>query len=547
MENQINEVVGNNENNNSCYNNSNLAVSPVAQGNGPTYHYGNMTTVNKNAYAPDAESFAKYGLIALIYAAMRVFCLYSNQSGITYSIYMAGTLALIAWARRRDGLSIFKSKNGKSALNLFYIISLMLLSVSKCMTTNTELLWLDGLAINLLMFSFVIYMYVDTKGWDIVGWFIAIVITACKPLINIIDPVNDFVGWVKSRGNKLSSENKATILAILAGLCVAIPLLAIVIPLLSSADAVFSNKIGSIFDFIIEFDYILDLVGITLSAIWSIWLFYTVIKSLQKKGIEVDADKRAGFNPVMGITFIGILSIVYLFFSVIQIAGLFMGKMALPKGYTYAQYAHEGFYQLLAVSIMNLALVTLCKRLFKENIVLKILLMVVGACTYIMIASSAYRMILYISVYHLTFMRLFVLWFLVVISLWLAYLLVSLVYEKFPVFSWCMVTVTVMYIAFVFSSPDYQIAKYDLQFVDSERISSERYNTDSIQTYLTYDLSMDAVPAFADNRELLMNYRANNYEYSLVKDRKLSFNAIREFNFSEYRARKIIEKAMKSN
>ena len=75
-------------------------------------------------------------------------------------------------------------------------------------------------------------------------------------------------------------------------------------------------------------------------------------------------------------------------------------------------------------------------------------------------------------------------------------------------------------------------------------LNNIKNSVDSIQTYLTYDLSMDAVPAFADNRELLMNYRANNYEYSLVKDRKLSFNAIREFNFSEYRARKIIEKAI---
>ncbi|MFR8843973.1 MAG: DUF4153 domain-containing protein [Waltera sp.] len=51
-------------------------------------------------------------------------------------------------------------------------------------------------------------------------------------------------------------------------------------------------------------------------------------------------------------------------FSGIQIFGLFLGKMQLPEGYTYAQYAREGFFQLLAVSILNLILVLVCLSFF---------------------------------------------------------------------------------------------------------------------------------------------------------------------------------------
>ena len=43
--------------------------------------------------------------------------------------------------------------------------------------------------------------------------------------------------------------------------------------------------------------------------------------------------------------------------SYTHLFGLFLGKMQLPEGYTYAQYAREGFFQLLAVSILNLILV----------------------------------------------------------------------------------------------------------------------------------------------------------------------------------------------
>lgn len=523
------------------YNPSNLAVNPQGTYGQPHLAMQN-TAKTASSFTADIETFKKYALIAVIYAFFYVFFLYENKAGITYPLYMTCTLILIAWARKKDGLSIFKSKNGKIGLNIFYIISLMLLSVSKCMTMQPDILWLDGFAINLLMFSFLIHMYVDTRGWDIVGWFIGILLTMLTPIIHFLDPVNDFAGWVKSRGNKINSEKKATILAVIAGLAVALPILAIVVPLLASADAVFSSKVGNMFKFIFEFDYILDLFWITMSAIWATWLFYTVIKVLAKNGMELNVSKKEGINPAAGITVTGLLCIVYLFFSGIQIFGLFMGKMTLPKDYTYAEYAHEGFYQLLAVSIMNLVLVTLCQRLFRDNTILKVLLIIVGMCTYIMIASSAFRMIMYIGAYHLTFLRVFVLWFLVVISLWLAYLLISLIYDSFPVFNCCMVTVTVMYIAFVFANPDYQIARYDLQYLDSETTSADYYSSSSMEYYLTNELSMDAVPAFEGNNDILYEYGNDRYDYDNNKYKKITFNTIRTFNFSEYRAHKLIEK-----
>ena len=61
-------------------------------------------------------------------------------------------------------------------------------------------------------------------------------------------------------------------------------------------------------------------------------------------------------------------------FSGIQIFGLFLGKMQLPEGYTYAQYAREGFFQLLAVSILNLILVLFPKKFLMEGVTLILLL-----------------------------------------------------------------------------------------------------------------------------------------------------------------------------
>ena len=70
---------------------------------------------------------------------------------------------------------------------------------------------------------------------------------------------------------------------------------------------------------------------------------------------EVNAGKKG--EAILAIPMAGILTVLYLVFSVVQIAGLFLGKLTLPEGYTYAMYAREGFFQLLAVSVLNLMLV----------------------------------------------------------------------------------------------------------------------------------------------------------------------------------------------
>ena len=56
-------------------------------------------------------------------------------------------------------------------------------------------------------------------------------------------------------------------------------------------------------------------------------------------------------------------------------------------------------------------------QVFGENKILEILLCVISVCTCVMILSAAYRMLLYVEEYDLTFLRVLVLWFLAVLML----------------------------------------------------------------------------------------------------------------------------------
>ena len=193
-----------------------------------------------------------------------------------------------------------------------------------------------------------------------------------------------------------------------------------------------------------------------------------------------------------------------------------MGKMELPEGYTYAMYAREGFFQLLVVSILNLIIVLVSMSFFRESKVLKAVLTVMSFCTFIMIASSAMRMIIYIRFYYMTFLRILVLWALTLLFVLFVGVILSIFKKEFPLFRYSMTVVTVLYLVLSFSHPDYIIARINIANASqtlvenneadpnwqpaSDFFLAERRYLDF--EYLTY-LSADAAPAIIPYLEQL--------------------------------------------
>ena len=159
-----------------------------------------------------------------------------------------------------------------------------------------------------------------------------------------------------------------------------------------------------------------------------------MITVLQEKDINEKVKDCKQLPPIIAIMSTFVITIIYVLFSYIQITYLFGEKGILPEGFTYAEYAREGFFQLLFVCILNLMIVLVGINLFKESKLLKTILCVISLCTFVMIASSAYRMILYIRFYYLTFLRIFVLWALVVIALLMIGIIVQIFKNNFPLF-----------------------------------------------------------------------------------------------------------------
>lgn len=428
------------------------------------------------------ENFHIFGIASILYACLYTFCMYKNDSGITYPILILGSIGFVRFYQKKLELDWKKE-------SIFYSVSMLLLSISTCCTDDYRIIFLNKIGVFLLFICMILGIVYDTRKWELTKFLSSILMVIFLAVGEISRPFSDALWFCK---NKLDKKNSKYIYA-LVGVGIAIPVVVIIFVLLSSADAVFRDLGNRLFS------------GVNNGDVWGIaWMFtfvflasYCLLVHVSKKTVKEEVADTRKWEPLIAIPVTSVLSLMYLVFSAIQIVYLFMGNLQLPKGYTYAEYAREGFFQLLAVSIINLVIVLIGLSCFKKSKVLKVVLTILSLCTFIMIASSALRMLIYIQYYYLTFLRIFVLWSLVVLFLLFVGVIVYIVKEDFPLFRYAMVVVTSLYIVFSFSHPDYWIAKVNL--AGAEETRSEFFKGETYGDYgFLADLNADAAPVMLE-------------------------------------------------
>ena len=503
------------------------------------------------------ENYGFFGPITFIYSVFYAFCMYRNGSGVTFPFFVAGSLLLLCLFLSKLGTTLKKG-------SIFYMVGMILLGISTFLTDDARIIVFNKLGIFLLMMSLLLNQFFDTSKWKLGKYLGGIIQLIFMSIGEIARPVQDGINYRKAR----SGKDHKNVGFVIIGLMISVPLLSVVLVLLASADAVF-------FDMIVKVLGKINIVSIFQIGFLIVFMFffsYMLTSYLCKKQIKEEVvDYRTG-EPVLAITVTTMLTLVYLLFSVVQIAALFLGKMQLPQGYTYARYARQGFFQLLIVSILNLIIVLGCMNLFKKSMVLKGILTLMSLCTFIMIASSAMRMLIYIRFYYLTFLRILVLWGLALLAVLFAGILISIYAERFPLFRYSMVVVTLLYLALSFAHPDYIIAKVNIANVKAE--GKQWWVAEGVEPYQDFRylsrLSADAAPVIvpflnelgydfaAFDAELATSYaneqrKQNNAPWLYInykedfgywwlerlQERTDNFG-IRTFNLSRYRAMQML-------
>ena len=273
-------------------------------------------------------------------------------------------------------------------------------------------------------------------------------------------------------GNQVQG-NRRRLYGVLIGLACAIPVLALVLVLLSSADAVFGGIFTSIADWLEETDLlywiwkILRILFVTLLFCSGLY-FLTQPRAASPAQPQTQAAQPAEMRSATPfVTVLVLLNVVYAVFAVIQVVYLFGGAETAAMQGGYAQYARSGFFQLVAVALINLCAVLLtalwlprCAAGAKRA--LRILSLLLGALTLVILASAVYRMGLYISVYGLSLLRLLTLWAMLVLLVGLVAATVKIYKPDFLFFRVFVIFALASWVLLNLACPARLIAEYNV-------------------------------------------------------------------------------------
>lgn len=284
--------------------------------------------------------------------------------------------------------------------------------------------------------------------------------------------------------------------AVLWGLLLALPLLAVVMVLLASADAVF----GSLFIDLRKWLETLSLgrAGwIVLRTLFVGLCGFSLLYSLNQPPRALTRREASRRLPLLSWNVaLMLLNAVYLLFVFIQFTVLFGGnETAAIKG-GFAEYARSGFFQLVAVAMLNLALLLLASRAWKDALSLRVNGSLLLAETGVILVSALWRMTLYIRAFGFSVLRAVTLWGMAVIAFALVLAALKLWRPQTKIYRLLLAVTVASWLAFNYCGVDKLVADYNV----------DRYLAGELEQvdveYLSEELSPAAVPALqrlADN------------------------------------------------
>ena len=424
----------------------------------------------------NADFFGRLCIPTIIYALLYTIFLYENTGGILVTLF-----AIVTGVYSLYCMKILHIE--AKPLTVWYSVMMILTGLSSGLTGNKIIQGFNFCWILVFLVFMLLHNFCNDRQWGLIKYIAAAFQAVFGAIGCIAEPFMDIADYM--RNERMDSDNmgsdsmvgdsanatagerhvkKHRMLYVFIGIAIAFPLVVLIVVLLCSADAVFASVIKKIFA---------DINFFTVSKVVFLFVFalfssYCGIKYLSKKRISDAPVETPAFPAAIGITVAATISVVYVFFCFIQIVYLFGGLMQLPSGYSYARYAREGFFQLLFVCILNVIIVLLGSELFRKNKILNAFLILITLCTYIMIASSTYRMGLYVSEYGLTATRLCVFWALGVIALFMLGVILSICKPAFSLFRYGIIVIGGCYLVLAFARPDYLVARYNADFMENK-------------------------------------------------------------------------------
>ncbi len=351
------------------------------------------------------------------------------------------------------------------------------------------------------------FAFIRSSGKDPIFFFEIIKATFIHPFIKFGNLFKNI--FTKRNGSK-------TVWKALLGLAISIPFATVIILILISADSAFE----SLFDYLFSdfFNKLFtELLNIIISLPISCAVFSMICASSENVTENILKEEtcnricnQVAFVPTITSAFFVIpICLVYVIYFISQTAYFLSGfNGILPGDFTYSEYARQGFYELCIVSFINLSIITAInifgKKSYKKMPIGNILTLILSTMTIALIAIAMSKMLLYINEYGLTRLRIFVVWFLILLALLFIAIILKQFIKRVMLLKTCAVIVLTMMCILAHLNIDAKIAQYNIE-------NHENGKLDELDIYMLSELSDDAIP-YISNID-------NPYINSALKDR----------------------------
>ena len=452
---------------------------------------------------------------------------FEKKLGISVILFIIPLILFIYYSLKINN----KIKNKKG---LLFIIPIILLSLTYTLFDNAFFKVTNAVAIPILFILMYIYTMKPTFNIkDILGSFISIIIKPLSRLGNIYHIMAELI----KKNIKLSQNTKKTIKSVV----IIIPIVLIVLLLLSSADQMFSNIFTKLFS-LSEKISLSSLIGVIIRRLipMIIIFFYlsATINFLLYNYSKIKHEEKETNLKIDSLTIkllLTTLNIIYIVFDIIQIKSLLLHQVSM--NISYAEYAREGFFQLMVVSFINLIIVLVSKNIEKKqdekNIrYIKVMNLIMVFLTLIIIISSFIRMYMYESEYGYTLLRLLTYITLITEVILLIPTIIYITNSKFNIVKHYIIILISIYTIINFINIDYIIAYRNV---------NRYFKKEDIDIYYLMNNHTDNIPVLIDlyneTEDLKIKQTLKNY-FSFMKKPIKHFQ---EFNVSKVISNKKID------
>ncbi|MCM3573417.1 MULTISPECIES: DUF4153 domain-containing protein [Mesobacillus] len=344
----------------------------------------------------------KFFLICLALGILAERSFLHGKIGLSYPVFITVFYGVFFWRYRS-----YSFTNKK--LGLLIIASIWLLSASFFLHSNMILYVLNILVIPvMILIQLVLVTYPLANQWHRWPFLKKLVLTVGAAIAYVY---RFLIHGIKFSVRGLEESKSATIRKVLIGVAISLPLLFVIVNLLVSADQQFGNLIGAFPRWLLGLKIEEEVLRTIAISIYTLGIFglLQVLRAKQQLPAEIPKQKdKMAWDIVISLTVLTLLNIVYFLFVVVQFQYFF--SETLKEGYTYAEFARRGFFELLFVTMLNLLIIsTIVSYVDKASrfmtLAIRALLSLLVIFSGVMLYSAFIRLFMYEEAYGFTFAR----------------------------------------------------------------------------------------------------------------------------------------------